>query len=184
MSDPTVSRLLPGARRGDPAALDELIRSFRPAIYRYCRSRLPDHEAAEDVTQEVTLAMVEALPRHRAEDHALGAFVFGIASNKVAMWHRSSYRRPEAPIERIPDRADAAPGPAEIAEGNDGLERLMACIEQLPERFQEILMLRVAAGLSAEETGAVLGLSAGAVRVAQHRALTRLREITSAGVTR
>jgi RNA polymerase sigma-70 factor (ECF subfamily) len=183
MSDPSVNRWLPGASRGEADALNEVIRHYRPAIYRYCRARLPHHEAAEDVTQEVTIAMVEALPRHRAAEHELGAFVFGIASNKVAMWHRSSYRRPESLIEEIPDRADPVPGPAEIAEGNDGLQRLMACVEQLPERFQEILMLRVAAGLSAEETGAVLGLSAGAVRVAQHRALTRLREITAAQAT-
>ena len=62
-----------------------------------------DHEAAEDVTQEVTLAMVEALPRHRSEDHSVGAFVFGIASNKVAMWHRATYRRPEVPSETTPE---------------------------------------------------------------------------------
>jgi RNA polymerase sigma-70 factor (ECF subfamily) len=179
MSDPTVSRLLPGASRGDPAALEELIRSFRPAIYRYCRSRLPDHEAAEDVTQEVTLAMVEALPRHRSEDHSVGAFVFGIASNKVAMWHRATYRRPEVPGEHTPESVDPTPGPAEIAESNDGLARLMGFINQLPERFREILMLRIAAGLSAEEAGQVLGLTAGAVRVTQHRALTRLREIAA-----
>ena len=100
MSDPSVNRWLPGASSGDADALNEVIRHYRPAIYRYCRARLPHHEAAEDVTQEVTIAMVEALPRHRAAEHELGAFVFGIASNKVAMWHRSSYRRPEAPIER------------------------------------------------------------------------------------
>ena len=182
MSDPTVSRLLPGARRGDPAALEELIRSLRPAIYRYCRSRLPDHEAAEDVTQEVTLAMVDALPCHRSEDHSVGAFVFGIASNKVAMWHRATYRRPEFPSETTPERIDAAPGPAEVAESNDGLSRLMGLVNQLPERFREVLMLRVAAGLSADETGQVLGLTPGAVRVTQHRALSRLRELAGSEV--
>lgn len=182
MSDPMVNHWLPGARRGEPHALNEIIRLFRPAIYRYCRSRLPDHEAAEDVTQEVTIAMVEALPRHRADDHAVGAFVFGIAANKVAMWHRSAYRRPETLIDSAPDRLDTSPGPADIAESNDGLARLMASMDALPERFREVLMLRVAAGLSAEEAGQVLGMTAGAVRIAQHRALTMLREKTSAQV--
>jgi RNA polymerase sigma-70 factor (ECF subfamily) len=55
----------------------------------------------------------------------------------------------------------------------------MGFMNQLPERFREVLMLRVAAGLSAEEAGQVLGLTAGAVRVTQHRALTRLREIAA-----
>lgn len=182
MSDPTVSDLLSGARRGDPAALEALIRSFRPAIYRYCRSRLPDHEAAEDVTQEVTMAMVEALPRHRSDEHSVGAFVFGIASNKVAMWHRATYRRPEVATDTTPESVDPTPGPAEVAESNDGLARLMGFMNQLPERFREILMLRVAAGLTAEETGQVLGLTPGAVRVTQHRALSRLRELAAVEV--
>jgi RNA polymerase sigma-70 factor, ECF subfamily len=182
MSDPTVTRWLPGARNGEPDALNEVIRAFRPAIYRYCRSRLPDHETADDVTQEVTMAMIEALPRHRADDHTVGAFVFGIAANKVAMWHRASYRRPETPIAETPERLDLAAGPAEIAEGNDGLARILASLDELPDRFAEILKLRIAAGLSAEETGQVLGMTAGAVRIAQHRALAKLREITSAEV--
>jgi RNA polymerase sigma-70 factor, ECF subfamily len=182
MSDPTVTRWLPGATSGDPDALNEVIRLFRPGIYRYCRSRLPDHESAEDVTQEVTMAMIEALPRHRADDHTVGAFVYGIASNKVAMWHRASYRRPEVPIETTPDREDPEVGPAEIAESNDGLARLLETMDQLPDRFREILVLRVSAGLSAEEVGQVLGMTAGAVRIAQHRALVRLRELSAAEV--
>jgi RNA polymerase sigma-70 factor (ECF subfamily) len=47
----------------------------------------------------------------------------------------------------------------------------------LPGHHRELLVLRVLTGLSAEETGAALGMSAGAVRVAQHRALARLRSI-------
>ena len=77
---------------------------------------------------------------------------------------------------------DPTPGPAEVAESNDGLARLMGFMNQLPERFREILMLRVAAGLTAEETGQVLGLTPGAVRVTQHRALSRLRELAAVEV--
>ena len=47
----------------------------------------------------------------------------------------------------------------------------------LPTQQQEILTLRVAVGMSTEETAAALGMTAGAIRVAQHRALTRLREM-------
>ena len=53
-------------------------------------------------------------------------------------------------------------------------------LAQLPEHVRELLILRVVTGLSAEETGNVLGMSAGAVRVAQHRALARLRALAVA----
>ena len=56
-------------------------------------------------------------------------------------------------------------------------ERARALLAQLPTHLRELLILRVVTGLSAEETGNVLGMSAGAVRVAQHRALARLRAI-------
>ncbi|HEU0286449.1 MAG TPA: sigma factor-like helix-turn-helix DNA-binding protein, partial [Nocardioidaceae bacterium] len=52
-------------------------------------------------------------------------------------------------------------------------------LDRLPEKFREVLILRVAAGLSAESTGRTLGMSAGAVRVTQHRALVRLRALAA-----
>jgi RNA polymerase sigma-70 factor (ECF subfamily) len=51
----------------------------------------------------------------------------------------------------------------------------MALMQQLPAQQREILTLRVAVGMSTDETAAALGMSAGAVRVAQHRALNKLR---------
>jgi RNA polymerase sigma-70 factor (ECF subfamily) len=53
-------------------------------------------------------------------------------------------------------------------------------LDGLPEKLREVLLLRVATGLTAEATGRTLGMSPGAVRVAQHRALTRLRELAAA----
>ena len=54
---------------------------------------------------------------------------------------------------------------------------MRALLRRLPRQQRELLVLRVLAGLSAQETGNELGMSAGAVRVAQHRALARLRAI-------
>jgi RNA polymerase sigma-70 factor (ECF subfamily) len=56
----------------------------------------------------------------------------------------------------------------------------MALIRTLPTQQQEILTLRVAVGMSTDETAAALGMTAGAIRVAQHRALTRLRGLLAA----
>lgn len=168
--------LTPGPFGSAMSSLDALVRELRPSVYRYCRARLNDHEAAEDVTQEVCEALVTALPR-RNPDASLTAYVFAIAANKVALWHRARYRRPEVTTDVLPDAADTDPGPEQSAVRASLGEYAAGLLAALPEQSRQILQLRLAAGLSAEDTGQVLGMSAGAVRVAQHRALQQLRSV-------
>ncbi|MFL6138367.1 MAG: RNA polymerase sigma factor ShbA [Frankiaceae bacterium] len=170
--------LLDRARRGDGEAVSVLLGRLRPQLVRYCRSRLGrvvgSYELADDVAQEVCLAVLNALPRYRDEGHPFAAFVFGIAAHKVADAHRAGARGMVL-VAELPDRADDAPGPEDAAVHDAEVEVARALLARLPEQAREIILLRVAAGLTAEQTGEVLGMSAGAVRVAQHRALTRLR---------
>ena len=175
MTRPVEPDVTQAAIHGEPAAIESLIRHFRPVVYRYCRTKLSDPQTAEDVTQEVMLAMVQALPTHRTGEHTVAAFVFGIAANKVAMAHRSSYRRREDLLDSPTDRADPARGPQDQVESADTLARLMRLLDDLPPQSREVLMLRLGANLSTAETAQVLGMSEGAVRVAQHRAIARLR---------
>jgi RNA polymerase sigma-70 factor (ECF subfamily) len=128
------------------------------------------------VTQEVCLAVLTGLPGYVDTGRPFRSFVFGIAAHKVADAHRASYRAPVV-TDEVPDAADDAPGPEESALRSDDARRAHALLATLPDDQRELLLLRVAAGLSAEETGAVLGMSPGAVRVAQHRALNKLREV-------
>jgi RNA polymerase sigma-70 factor (ECF subfamily) len=152
---------------GQPAAVDTLLRQIRPMVVRYCRARLSrisgHYHAADDVAQEVCIAVVSALPRYQDMGRPFASFVFGIASHKVADAMRSAARL-AVPTEDLPDGPDDRPGPEETA---------VAYLEA--ERARALLVLRVLSGFSAEETGHALGMSAGAVRVAQHRALARLR---------
>ncbi|MDQ1737452.1 MAG: polymerase sigma-70 factor, subfamily [Pseudonocardiales bacterium] len=174
--------VLERTRAGDRDALAELMGSYRPRIYRYCRSRLGDHETAEDVTQEVCMALLKALPGQRRAEHTLAAFVFGIAANKVAMHYRGRYRRPEQPTDTLPDMLDTAPGPEQLALDGETATYVSTLLSNLPERTRHLLTLRIAAGLSAEDTAQVLGMSPGAVRVAQHRALQQLRALAQPSV--
>jgi RNA polymerase sigma-70 factor (ECF subfamily) len=165
---------------GQPAAIDSLLRQIRPMVLRYCRARLGrisgHHHAADDVAQEVCIALVSALPRYRDMGRPFASFVYGIASHKVADAMRSAASL-AIPTEDLPDEADDRPGPEETAVAYLEAERVRALLRRLPRQQRELLVLRVLAGLSAQETGNALGMSAGAVRVAQHRALARLRAI-------
>jgi RNA polymerase sigma-70 factor (ECF subfamily) len=176
----TITDLTTLAARGQPAAIDLLLRQIRPMVVRYCRARLGHvaghYQAAEDVAQEVCIAVITALPRYRDMGRPFASFVFGIASHKVADARRSAARL-AIPTEQVPDGPDDQPGPEETVVAGTESQRARALLARLPDNLRELLVLRVLSGLSAEETGAALGMSAGAVRVAQHRALARLRAI-------
>jgi RNA polymerase sigma-70 factor, ECF subfamily len=163
---------------GQPAAIDSLIRQIRPMVLRYCRARLGrisgHHHVADDVAQEVCIALVSALPRYQDMGRPFASFVYGIASHKVADAMRSAANL-AIPTEDLPDGPDDRPGPEETAVAYLEAERVRALLRRLPRQQRELLVLRVLAGLSAQEVGNELGMSAGAVRVAQHRALARLR---------
>jgi RNA polymerase sigma-70 factor (ECF subfamily) len=167
---------------GQPAAIDSLLRQIRPMVLRYCRARLGrvsgHHQVADDVAQEVCIALVSALPRYRDMGRPFASFVYGIASHKVADAMRSAASL-AIPTEDLPDAPDDRPGPEETAVAYLEAERVRALLRRLPEQQRLLLVLRVLAGLSAQETGDELGMSAGAVRVAQHRALARLRVIAA-----
>ncbi len=166
------------AAGGDARAAESLLTHLRPLVVRYCRGRLgraPAADfAADDAAQEVLLAVLNALPRYRDEGRPFEAFVFGIASHKVADVQRAAFRT-AIPTDTVPDAPDLNPTPEERALQSGDAQLAQSLLDRLPDSLRELLLLRVAVGLSAEETGRALGMTPGAVRVAQHRALARLR---------
>jgi RNA polymerase sigma-70 factor (ECF subfamily) len=173
-----LSELSSRAVQGDDAATEQLLKLVHRMVRRYCRARLArfpgaDH-TADDVAQEVCIAVLSALSRYRDEGRPFEAFVYRIAANKVADAQRAFFRS-ATPYAEMPDTPETAPGPEELAEQASEAQRVRDLLSGLPENMRELLVLRVAVGMSAEETGRALGMTAGAVRVAQHRAMQRLR---------
>ncbi|AZI58648.1 sigma-70 family RNA polymerase sigma factor [Nakamurella antarctica] len=169
---------------GDTGALGELLARIHPMVVRYCRSRLSDgHRSlstADDVAQEVCMAVLTALPKYRREGRPFLAFVYGIAGNKVVDAHRSASRSRSHPVAEVPDVVSEDADPEELAMKGAVTTRMLQLLDQLPSNQREILSLRIGAGLTAEETAEALSTTPGAVRVAQHRALAKLRSILEA----
>jgi RNA polymerase sigma-70 factor, ECF subfamily len=164
---------------GNRDALREVLETIRPIVVRYCRARVGTAErsglSADDIAQEVCLAAMTALPRYKDQGRPFLAFVYGIAAHKVADAHRGVARNRSEPTDEVPERFAAEPGPEQLALDAESNARMNALLQVLSEKQREILILRVVVGLSAEETAVAVGSSPGAVRVAQHRALARLR---------
>ncbi|MEJ8277709.1 RNA polymerase sigma factor ShbA [Pseudonocardia spirodelae] len=171
--------MLAAAVAGDGRAVALLLSKVHPQVERFCRARLGRREtilgSADDVAQDVCMAVLAVLPDYQPSHMSFRAFVFGIARHKIADAFRAMARNRCDAVEEVPERVSREEDPVQVvldAERNDRLGDLMGL---LGPRQVEILTLRIAVGLTAEETAETLGSTPGAVRVAQHRALQRLR---------
>jgi RNA polymerase sigma-70 factor (ECF subfamily) len=175
--------LVTRAMAGDPGAVGHLLAAVRPLVVRYCRARLGRLDgtaiSADDVAQEVCIAVLRALPGYRRQGRPFLAFVYGIAAHKALDAHRAATRNRVESVEYLPEAAEPAEGPEQRALRGELSGELGRLLDTLPAKQREILVLRVVLGLSAEETADAVGATAGAVRVAQHRALARLRGVAS-----
>ncbi|XVV01370.1 RNA polymerase sigma factor ShbA [Actinosynnema sp. CA-248983] len=176
--------LVDAALAGEPRAVEHLLARVQPLVLRYCRARVGTRErtlvSAEDIAQEVCLAVVSALGKYKYEPGSFLAFVYGIAAHKVADARRRAVRSRSEVVPELPDTPALEDGPEQRAMNGEMIEAVTQLLRRLPERQREILVLRVAVGLSAEETAVAVGSTPGAVRVAQHRALARMREMFAA----
>lgn len=175
--------LVGAAIEGDPTAMNGVLQQIKPLVGRYCRARVGRQErtfaSADDVAQEVFLAVMTALPGYRDQGRPFLAFVYGIAKNKVADAHRAAARNRSEPVPDVPDTPSLESGPEQKALQVELGERMGKLLDLLPDKQREIVLLRSVVGLSAEETADIVGSTPGAVRVAQHRALSRLRKVLS-----
>lgn len=178
--DADCARYIDAAMVGDPAALEALLALVRPHVVRYCRGRIgagaQGPATADDVAQEALLALLTALPRYRATGAGFLAFAFGIAKRKIADHYRGRQADRERPIELEVETADTAAGPEQRAVDGDLARRVGSVLDELAPDLREILTLRVVLGMTAGETAAAVSSTPVAVRVAQHRALNKLRK--------
>ena len=181
-AQPTLRDLAAVARRDGGDAAEALLARVRQLALRYARARLGRfgaEDVAQDVAQEVCMAVHTGLRTYDDRGLPFEAFVYSIAARKVADAQRQLIRGPES-VAEVPEASDLAAGPEHVALVRDEAGRAMTLIRTLPTQQQEILTLRVAVGMSTDETAAALGMTPGAIRVAQHRALTKLRELLAA----
>ena len=116
---------------------------IRPMIVRYCRARLGraagHYHIADDVAQEVCIAVLSALPRYQDMGRPFASFVFGIASHKMADAVRSAARL-AVPTEDLPDGPDEQPGPEEIVVAYIEAQRVRELLARLPGHLRELVM--------------------------------------------
>jgi RNA polymerase sigma-70 factor (ECF subfamily) len=179
-----LQRLVAAAVAGDKDARDVLLAEIQPLVQDYCRGRLGRSEgvigSAEDVARDVCVAVIRALPHYEFKGlSSFRAFVYGIAAHKVTDAFQAIGRSRADPVAELPDSPVRHDGREQRLVASAVGERLGHLLHRLTSRQRAVLVLRIAVGLSAEETAQVLDSTPGAVRVTQHRALNRLRGVVS-----
>jgi RNA polymerase sigma-70 factor (ECF subfamily) len=158
--------------RSDRAAFVRLYRRHYDATFRYCARRLFDRTAAEDVTSEVFLKMVENFHRFRGTDAQFRNWLYKIATNAVNNHLRRTSRRNRLLRTAREQRNSRV---TDCEESPERLALLKQAMLSLKPRYQTIITLRFFENLKMTEIAEVLGSSPGTVRSQMARALAKLR---------
>jgi RNA polymerase sigma-70 factor, ECF subfamily len=169
-----VEDLVEQARQRDPDAWEALYRRAHPRLLAFAGRRLGAEDARDAVSETMTRA-VASIGRYERRNAGFEGWLFGILRNVIRDIQRRQRRRPTAPLSDEP--VGGAPDPLAVALRVEEADAMRAAFARLRPADRELLELRVVAGLPAEEVAVALGRRAGAVRMAQARALERLRHL-------
>ncbi len=171
----TIPDLVARAQRGSTDAAGQLYERHHASIFRYLAYRTGDTSAAEDLTADVFLKMVQALPGYRITAATFRGWLFQIARNLAIDHFRRKRNRPENPLhEAVPAREEH---PEDAAERRLSGERLQQAVAQLSDEQRDVVLLRFVEGMAISEVAATLHKSEDAVKGLQRRGLMALREI-------
>lgn len=157
----------------DLAAFGELYERYVERIYNYAYYRTSNRWDAEDLTARVFFQALNHLPRYSNRGLPFSAWLFTIAHNLVANWHRDRSRRQSVTLDKAWSvRQDDPFAPLELSEDYAAVRQAVAALS--PER-QHLIVLKFVQELPNAEIGRIMGRSEGAVKALLHRTLRALR---------
>ncbi len=175
MPDPSGSGLIRLAQRGDVDAIGTLYDQHHQALFRYIWLRVGEHALAEDLTGDVFVRMLAALPRYRPTQATFRAWLYRIAHNLLVDHYRKEGNRASVPLQQAETQSAEDDTPLMLFEQKLTIERLRYALSTLEQTQREVVTLRFLSGLSLQETAVVLGKTEAAIKALQHRGLAALR---------
>lgn len=176
MIDHNDAALIVRAQRHDRDAIGQLYDLHRDSIFRYLWLHLDDVHLAEDLTGDVFLRMLDALPRYRVGHTPFRAWLYRIAHNLTIDHFRKIRQRTSVPLEAADDR-DSGDDLSVTIEHTVLTDQLRTALTYLDATQREVVTLRFLLGLSLEETALTLGKTESAIKALQHRGLISLRRM-------
>ncbi len=170
------SELVELAKTGDKDAFGELYERYLDKIYSYVYYRTGNHHDAEDLTARVFFRAMAHVESYTERGVPFQAWLYRIAHNLVANWHRDRGRRKVIPLDEFIAASLKSDSPDQHAEDREERDALRAAIRRLPEERQQLLLLKFVEGLSNAEIGETMNRTEGAIKSLYHRTLIALRD--------
>jgi RNA polymerase sigma-70 factor, ECF subfamily len=164
------------ASKGDTEAFSLLYERYVTRIYNYIYYRTGNPHEAEDLTSRVFHRALHHIENYDNRGIPFSAWLYRIAHNLVANWHRDNSRRKEVPLEDYTQLPYRAAAPETSVVNTQELEDLLKCIRRLPADRQQLLILKFVEGMSNAEVAVIMMRSEGAIKSLYHRTLMALRD--------
>jgi len=167
------------ASQGDRDAFGQLYQRYVERIFNYVYYRTGNTHDAEDLTARVFQRAMNHIHNYTDRGVPFSAWLYRIAHNLVANWHRDRSRKQEIPLDDLPVLPTKGDHPERNLVRSQEQEALLKYIRRLPSERQHLLILKFVENMSNAEIGKIMGRSEGAVKSLYHRTLLALRDQVS-----
>lgn len=167
---------LPQAIQGDREAFGWLYERYVNQIFTYVYYRTGNAHDAEDITERVFLRAMRHIVNYRDRGLPFSSWLYRIAHNLVANWHRDNSRRQEIPLDDVVIIHTRSEHPETHLLRAEEEDYLLKLLRNLPPERQHLLILKFVERMSNAEIGQIMGRTEGAVKSLYHRTLLSLRE--------
>jgi RNA polymerase sigma-70 factor, ECF subfamily len=165
------------ASQGDVEAFGSLYDRYVNRIYNYIFYRTGNQHDAEDLTARVFYRAMRHIENYQDRGLPISAWLYRIAHNLVANWHRDNSRRKEIPLDDGYNvLRQSGPHPEAALEITEEREALLQVVRLLPPERQQLLVLKFVEHLPNAEIGRIMGRTEGAIKSLYHRTLISLRD--------
>ena len=163
------------AIKGDEEAFSILYNENLKKIYNYIYYRTGNSHDAEDLTARVFQRALNHISKYKKTAVPFSAWLYRIAHNLVANWHRDNNRRKEVPLEEHTETRNKQEIPEREIEDRQDVEFLLKAMHRLSHDRQMVIILKYVEDLPNNEIGKIMRKSEGAIKSLYHRTLLELR---------
>jgi len=175
LSNNTENVILNRAIQGDHEAFGKLYEDYVERIFNYVYYRTGNQHDAEDLTARVFFRAMRRIPQYQERGLPVSAWLYRIAHNLVANWHRDRGRRPEISLDEGFTAIPHSEHPEIALLQLEEQDYLLRIIRDLPPERQQLIILKFVEHMSNSEIGQIMGRTEGAVKSLYHRTLLTLR---------
>ncbi|MEK7553421.1 MAG: sigma-70 family RNA polymerase sigma factor [Patescibacteria group bacterium] len=173
MIDGEEKLIIKNAINGEASAFGLLYDRYQPQIYRFIYLKVSHREEAEDLCHQVFLTAWQNIGNYKHRGFPFSSWLYSISKNKVVDYYRANKISINIENIQIEDNKNRS---EKLLDEKINLENVKEAIKKLTDKEQNIIILRFIEGFSPKETAKILKKSEISIRVAQNRAIKKLKK--------